>query len=152
MTNTRTSRRNPLALALALAFVLAAASTVAFAQAASPAPTPTPAASPDRPHPAKPSAPASPTAPVVDASELDTLRIDNALKDFQLNQATLTDAQNKTEPLRQAIIHSIATAAGELHLTPDYQWDFQQKKFIKPQPAPAAPAPAPAPAPAAAKK
>lgn len=92
---------------------------------------------------------AAPTTPTVDASELQTLRITNALQDFQLNQATLTDSQNKVEPLRQAIIHSIAAAAQELHLTPDYQWDFQQKKFIKPQPAPAAAAAAAPAAPAA---
>lgn len=135
---------------------LAAAQTptpVATSAPASPTPVhlPQPPAAPTtRPHaaaqahPAATSAaaaPQAPTDPIVPASELDTLRITNALQDFQLNQATIKDAQGQVEPMRQTLIHSIASAASDLHLTPDYQWDFQQKKFIKQAAAPAATAP-----------
>lgn len=129
---------------------LAAAQTpMSAATSATPAPTPVhlpqPTAAPTahphaaaqaQAHPTAATAatvPQVPTAPTVDASELDTLRITNALQDFQLNQATIKDAQGQVESMRQTLIHSIASAAADLHLTPDYQWDFQQKKFIKQQ-------------------
>lgn len=64
-------------------------------------------------------------------SELQTAKIQLAVKDYQIAQIQSNSAQQQLAEAQKAVVALIAATKKELGLDDSWDWDFQQQKFVK---------------------